>query len=336
MNKTYKVGIIGLVHDHVWSSINDFKNSGRAEIAAAADPNQPLLDKVSSEYGVSRLFTDYNEMLDSVDIDIALVCVENNRGAEVVKACASKGINVISEKPMAATLAQADEMLKASEDAGIKLLINWPSAWSAQLAHAVALIKQGEIGDLYKIRNLSSHGGPKEIGCSPYFYNWLYDEEKNGGGALMDYCCYGAVLCRLLLGMPKRITGVAGRYVKDYIDVDDNAVLLLDYGNALGICEASWTQIGHGYGQYFYGSKANLFIHDWRFMKYDKEHPEGCEIQAPKLPEHMKNGAEYLMHCLDTGAEIEGLCSPEISRDAQELLERGKNDAYPSFRASLK
>ena len=46
--------------------------------------------------------------------------------------------------------------------------------------------------------------GPKEIGCDPRFVEWLYDEEKNGADALMDYCCYSANMCARFLGLPKR------------------------------------------------------------------------------------------------------------------------------------
>ena len=50
------------------------------------------------------------------------------------------------------------------------------------------------------------HAGPREYGCSPEFVDWLYDPRRNGAGALVDYCGYGALLCRLLLGRPHAVT----------------------------------------------------------------------------------------------------------------------------------
>ena len=58
----------------------------------------------------------------------------------------------------------------------------------------------------------------------------------------MDYCCYGADMASYWLGRPKSVVGIAARLEKDYIDVDDNAIILMKYPGAFGIAEASWTQ----------------------------------------------------------------------------------------------
>jgi predicted dehydrogenase len=87
------------------------------------------------------------------------------------------------------------------------------------------------------------HEGPKEIGCSPDFLQWLTDPVKNGGGAIRDFGCYGANLMTWLMHgkAPIAVTAVT-RHLKPsvYPKVDDDATILLEYPDATGIIEASW------------------------------------------------------------------------------------------------
>ena len=141
-------------------------------------------------------------------------------------------------------------------------MVNWPFVWWPQLQKAMAMAQAGEIGKLFSVKYRSAHAGPKELGCTPHFYNWLYDAHLNGAGALMDYGCYGSALARYLLGQPSRVTGVAGRLQKDYITLEDNAVIVMQYPRAIAITEASWTQIGHltSYFATIYGSDGTLVV----------------------------------------------------------------------------
>src|SRR5262249_33704114 len=176
------------------------------------------------------------------ELDIVQAASENNVCADIVEACSAKSIHVISEKPMAASLEQANRMIAASERSGIKLMINWPSAWQPAMQEMERRILAGDVGRLFYFKYRSAHNGPKEIGCDPHFVEWLYDEEKNGAGALMDYCCYSADMCARFLGLPDKVTGFRGVFVKDYPIPDDNAIILMKYSNAFGVSEASWTQ----------------------------------------------------------------------------------------------
>ena len=88
----------------------------------------------------------------------------------------------------------------------------------------------------------------------------------NGAGALMDYCCYGSALARQMLGMPSRVTGVAGHVNKDYVTVDDNAVIVMQWPQAMAIAEGSWAQIGHltAYVAVFFGSEGTIVVESGR------------------------------------------------------------------------
>ena len=328
-----RLGIAGLEHDHVWGELRHWRGVEGVEIVAAADPNQPLLDKVREEQGVDRLYRDAREMIDREDLQLLQIAGDNASSADVVEYAAPRGIHMIVEKPMAATLEQADRMLAAVEKAGVLLLVNWPTAWKPEWDTALRRAAAGDIGQVYTLRTRMSHCGPKEIGCSPYFYGWLYDEQRNGGGAIMDYCCYGANTCCHLLGRPLAVQGVRATLVKPDFPVDDNAIITLIYDRAFGILEASWTQIPGIHDLWIHGSEGMLWTDHGQLKRADN-HGETL-LEPEPLPVERVNGPTHLVHCVRTGATPFHLISARNGRNAQEVLQAGKESADTGRRISL-
>ncbi len=329
MAKTYKVGVAAMVHDHVWGELHHWKEMPNTELVAAGDVNEDLRERIQRDFGVPRVYNSWQEMIEKEDLDIVQAAAENARGAEIVEAAAAKGIHVISEKPMAATLDQANRMVAAAQKAGIKLMINWPTAWQWSIQAMEKRILAGEIGKLIYFKQRSAHNGPKEIGCDPHFWKWLYDEELNGAGALMDYCCYSAGMCARFMGLPKEVTGFRGVFVKDYPIPDDNAIILMKYANAFGVAEACWTQtVGYAApNPIAYGTEGSLAVTGGKTLILQKPGQEPVTIDAEKPAAPFRHGPEYLIHCIETGEPVQGFCSMEVSRDAQEILEAGKRAA---------
>ncbi len=327
MANALRIGVLGLTHDHVWESLTQVVASERATLVGAADPNTELVERVHNEYGCD-VFDSYEMLLGRNDLDAVYVYASNAEGAGLAEAAAALGLHVLVEKPMAATLEGAEYMVAAARKADVRLVVNWPFAWWPPLQHALALAKEGSVGELWQVKYRAAHEGPKELGCSPYFCEWLYDEELNGAGALMDYCCYGVVLARVLLGMPYRVTGIAGRLLKETIPVEDNALIAMEYPHAMATAEASWTQVGNltNYVTTIYGSEGILLI-DPRdggtLRRATADEPDGEEIPVPESPEHLQNCTEYFVHCVDSGETSMPLCEDTIGRDAQEILEAG-------------
>ncbi|MDP2895562.1 MAG: Gfo/Idh/MocA family oxidoreductase [bacterium] len=321
--KSYRVGFAGLVHDHVWGEMEHWKALGKAELIAAADPNRPLLEK-ARENGVSRTYDSWEEMLEREELDIVEVATDNASAVKVVEAAAPRGIHIKIEKPMAARLEQANRMVAAVKKAGVQLMIHWPTAFQAQHPLMFKMIRRGDIGQPYYFRLRCAHAGPKEIGCSNYFYEWLYDEQKNGAGALMDYCCYGADMCSYLFGLPERVVGIRAVLAKDYPLPDDNAMILMKYDKVFGVAEACWTEVATPLqpNPICLGSEGNIGVMNKQVI-IQKKNGDVETIPPPVLPEGERNGPEYLVSCLETGREVEGQCSAKVSRDAQEILEAG-------------
>jgi len=320
-----KIGVVGLVHDHVWGILKEFKKIEAAEVTCASDVNEPLLAKVR-ELGVKKTYKSHEELLSKEKIDAVIVYTENSRHADVTELAAERGLHVMVEKPMAANLEQAERMLRASKKYGIKLMVNYPTAWYPTFTEAYKLANKGLVGRVYQVRYRAAHEGPKEIGCSPYFYNWLYNAELNGAGAFMDYCCYGANMCRWILGIPEKVVALGGTYVRDYLTVEDNAVLLMGYKKAMGIAEASWSQIGEGvpprYTLIINGSEG--VIAAGRELKiYTAEKKTWETITPSPLEKGRRNGPEHFVTCIREDKPVDDVVSSIYNRDAQAILEAG-------------
>lgn len=325
--KKYRIGVLGLTHDHIWGNLDKLVTLPNAELVGAADPNQPLLDRFVERYGVSDVAGDYHKFLDSHDLDIVFAYASNRESAELAAEASARGLHVMLEKPMASDLALADRMYSAANRAGTKLMINWPHNWSPRLRKAYDLVKEGAIGEVFKLRYAGGHGGPREIGCSPIFCDWLYDASLNGVGALNDQGGYAATICRWFLGRPARVMAMGGRLAKNDIADLDNVVMVLRYDRAIAIAESSWSWVG-GYptaGPIAYGTEGSLVAHSTKeptdITIVTKKDPQPREIKAPPLPEGERNAPEYLLKCIAEDQPVSGLVSAEVSRDAQEILE---------------
>ena len=326
MSKTYRVGVACMSHDHVWGELHHWKNLPNVELVAGGDDDPELLQTLKNEYGITHLYSTFQEMIETENLDIIQAAGGNCEGAEIVEAAAAKGLHIISEKPMAATLAQAERMKLAAEKAGVLLLINWPTAWSAVWCELEKRVLAGEIGEVRYVKYRSAHSGPVAIGCSSAFIRDLTTPEINGAGALMDYCCYGANLTARLLGVPESVTGVRGYFGSEplYAASDDNAIIIAKYPHGFGVCEASWTQpVGYaGANPVVYGSEGSIGIHQGNIHLQKPGKAEEI-IEPTPLAAPYRNAPEYLLYCIENNLPIEGFCSPKISRDAQEILEAG-------------
>ena len=257
---------------------------------------------------------------------------DNRVSAELGRRALERGLPVMIEKPMAADLAGADALLAAARATGQPLMVNWPTVWRPALRHGLTLARSGAVGEPVQLSHRGGHAGPREFGCSEQFCEWLYDPARNGGGALVDYCGYGAILCRTVLGQPAAVTAVAAHLRKEGLPSEDNAVVVLRYPRALALLEASWTQMGGepGFAMIVYGDRGTLIVHQPRPVREGHKVGPGHvqlvtresseAIEPPPLPADETDGPAYFLSRLRSGRPIEGLCAAEVGRDAQEVL----------------
>jgi predicted dehydrogenase len=216
---------------------------------------------------------------------------------------------------MAARLSQANRMVRAAEQAGVQLMVNWPNAWSPAWQEFERRLRAGAVGPIIYLKYRSAHNGPREIGCDQEFWEW-------------HYCCYAAYLCANILGLPEQVMGMRGIFAKEYPLPDDNAMVVMRYPRAFGVAEASWTQtVGYATpNPVAYGTEGSLAIQGGKLL-LQRPGKELETITPPPTQAPQRSGPEYLIHSIETGEPIQGYCSPKVSRDAQEILEAGLRSA---------
>jgi len=327
----FRIAALGLCHDHVWENLKDLQGVGPARLVAVAEPHRALRARAQKEFGCAT-YADYETLLQRELLDAVLIFADNATGAKLAELAAKRGLHVLIEKPLAANLAGADRVLAAARKTKTRIMVNWPVAWWPQLRHALTLAAAGKIGHVWQVKYRAAHNGPREMGASKYFCDWLYDPQRNGGGALIDYCCYGAALARRLLGRPRSVTAVAGRLCKGDMRAEDNAVLLMSYPRALAVAEASWTQIGYlsSYVTMIYGTTGTLLVEpgaEGKLLLATEKNPQGAPVKVPPTPAQLKNATAHFTHCLQSGEDFFPLCSASVGRDAQEILGFGMRSA---------
>ncbi len=364
MTKTYRLGAIGFAHMHINTLLDEFARLPNVEWVACADtvPAVPsLCDKPSSRkanlkrahevIGIPQVFDDYRTMLERERLDIVVFCPENARHGEVAEAIAAHGAHMVTEKPMAASLAEALRMARAARANGVTLMINWPTTWSPAVRAMKTLIDQGAVGDVWELkwRNGASMGplayttGEDAFSDAEKGAEWWH-QSATGGGALLDYCCYGACLSRWLLGQPA-VAAIAlkANLASPYGDAEDNAVIAVRFPSALAILEGTWTtwHIGVPGGPIVYGTRGTLVASQRQFPGREQPTPvvevyttrghglgEPDQIvQGDPLPAGRATLAEELIHHLETGDPLHPTLDMGRNLEIMAILDAGIRSA---------
>jgi len=243
-NEPLKIGVVGLTHSHVhW--ILGREDQGDIEIVGIVEPNQDLAERYSEQHGypMSIVYNTIEEMIKKTNPEAVTAFGNIYDHLKIVEICAPLGIHVMVEKPLAVSLEHAEKMERLAKENNIQLLTNYETTWYPSNHKAYDLLRSGAVGDLRKVIVHDGHKGPKKIGVNAEFLEWLTDPKLNGGGAIMDFGCYGANLVTWLSNgkRPNSVTAVTQQLqIENNPKVDDDAIIILTYGNFNAIIEASW------------------------------------------------------------------------------------------------
>jgi len=326
-----RIAIVGLDHDHVWGLLKYLEAEPDAELVAIAEPQPALVKEAKSRVqGSVKFYSAYVPMLDEVKPDAVIVTTSNDQHLEILRECAKRHIHYSVEKPMATNAADAREMEKLANQVGIKLMVNYWNAWVAPSHELFHRVKNGQVGAVQKIIVQYGHAGPREIGVSEYFANWLYDPVKNGGGAIMDFGCYGAEWALWLKGRPIGVQAIAQKLkVSQHNKVDDDATILLEYPDATVIVEASWDW-PHSMGQVqVFGPKGSLLAtRNTLFYRPSEDlgksglEGEPVALNAPQGA--TSNPVAYFVDCIRRDMPIEDPLSTRLNVQVLEILDAAR------------
>src|SRR5882724_6476779 len=330
-----RLAIVGLNHDHVWGILKDIAGEPQAELLGIAESDPALLSKAKARIPATvKLYSDYVQMLDEVKPDAVIATTDNARHLEILRECAKRHIHFSTEKPMAINGADAREMERLAQSSGIKLMVNYWNAWASPTPALFQRVRSGEVGPVQRIIVEYGHSGPKEIGVSEQFANWLYDPKKNGGGAIVDFGCYGAEWALWLKGRPTRVYATAKKLkTEQHNRVDDDATIVLEYPDATAILEASWDWPYTKDQVEVFGPKGSLLAgrQNLLFRSAEARGPNlalnGEAVALDPVSRETSNPISYLVDCIRNNKPIENPLAARLNVQVMEILDAARESA---------
>ena len=272
VEKPIRLAVAGMTHGHI-SFILGRPDKGDFELVGVFDTNKELTQRLSNRYKFSPdlIYHDLEQMLDKVKPEAVVAFGSIYDHLAVVEACAPRGIHVMVEKPLAVNMKHANGMAELAEKHHIFLLTNYETSWYPTTAKSLKMVNdQNFVGKLRKVVIHDGHEGPKEIGCDKVFLDWLTDPVLNGGGALVDFGCYGANLMTALINGEKalEVTAVTRQFKPEiYPKVDDEATIIVSYPESQCIIQASWNWPFGRKDMEIYGETGYIFAENRTDMK---------------------------------------------------------------------
>jgi len=307
--KTLRLGVIGLVHDHVSWIFNRTKKD--VSIVGIVETDLKAIARYQNRYKLhdSLFFTSYEDLYNKANPEAVSAFNATKNHLEVVAFFAPKKIPIMVEKPMATTYEDALEMAVLSKKYNVPILINYETSWYESTYETKKMVDNNKLGGLTKMVFNTGHPGPQEIGCSPEFLEWLTDPVQNGGGALTDFGCYGANIATWFLNgeTPLRISSVIKQTKPErYPKVDDDTTIILEYADQQVVIQASWNWSHNRKDMQVYGSHGYIDAKNGNSMSIlEKESQGPYDHTPPAIESNQKDPFRLLLEVTKYGKTLD-------------------------------
>ncbi|MEN6314490.1 MAG: Gfo/Idh/MocA family oxidoreductase [Clostridiaceae bacterium] len=260
-------GIIGcgmIANSHA----NAVRSLDKAELIGVTDVNENARKAFAEKYK-TQSFASPEELLATPQIDVVCICTPSGLHAPLALMAANAGKNIVVEKPMAITLKDCDDIIKACEANKIKMAVisqlRFTDAMN-KIKDAIGrnLLGRLVMGDVY----MKYYRSPEYYGNG----GWRGTLKMDGGGALMNQGIHGIDLLLYIMGPVKTVFGRAKTLVRN-IEVEDTASALLEFENgALGVIQGT-TSIYPGTPRRIEinGDKGSIILEEDTIFKWDIE-----------------------------------------------------------------
>jgi len=341
--RPWRVAGVNFDHMHMGDLLRQVVEHPNAEIVGIADEQPERMAQVRDKLEIppEQIFTDYRACIEKTEPDIVVLCPKTGDHGNYVEWIAPYGVHILVEKPMAASLEDADRMIDAMRKSGKTMVINWPLAWYPPHVTTHRLITENVIGDVLEVHYYDGNRGPLrhiadkvEIGdeeaARQKSRSWWY-QRAAGGGSLMDYLGYGVTLGTWFHGgkAPIEVTTVVD--ASPGLEVDEHSVSIARYDCGLSRYETRWGTFTDPWthqpqpkcGFVVVGTAGTISSYDYeltiRLQTIDS--PGQWEYPVDLLQSPRQNPIQYLIHCLETDEPVTGPLSPALCRTAQRIVE---------------
>lgn len=343
MDQKFRVAGISFEHMHMGDNLQMVVDHPECELVGICDPDSRRMVDAVQAFGLSdaQVFNDWQHCLQATEPDFIILCPGTGSHATWVQRLAQYGRPILLEKPMAASLEDADRMLTACVQHEVTLAINWPLAWVPIHRTAKRLIDEGRIGRLIEVHYYGGNRGPlwhtagkREISAEEVarekLNSWFY-KKAEGGGSMLDYLGYGTTLGTWFLdsALPIEVTAMVDQ--PPGLEVDEHSVTVARYEFGLSKFETRWGTYTDPWthqpqpkcGFVLVGTEGTIGSFDYAnsVLVQDREHPAGVAVPEDKIEAPNQNPIQYFVDCIKHGKPIEGPLSPEMSRVGQQIVD---------------
>jgi predicted dehydrogenase len=262
-----------------------YRNREDAKIVAVCDTNKAHAKKKAKEWGVKKVYSDYEQVLEDKDIDAVELLTPHHLHCPMAIQAAGAGKHVSVQKPMALSAAEADLMIGAANKAGVILRVYETFVYYAPAMRAKAMIEAGEIGEIRAIRmhiNTGTGDTSWEVPLSAWL--WRFNEKQSGGGELVFDHGYHLFSLGYYLGGPveKVFAWIDHTPVKEaggIVKIDAPAAIMFQYKSShqYGLFDIEYTPKMRIFSDYYadddrievIGEKGVLFINRYTTRTVD-------------------------------------------------------------------
>ena len=227
------IGCGGISRSH----IRAYSEIKEVSLLAVVDIDESCALAAKEESDARFSFTDYARALEMDEVDMVDICLPTHLHAEAAIAVAKSGKHILTEKPIALTLEDADKMSRAASDAGVKFTVGFGLRFSTRMMKFAQLVREGALGRPVILRSVNSRAAPSRP--------WYMDAKK-GGGPVIDKAVHTYDICRYLFGSsealaePTSVQASTFRFQESHSAVDTtNAIVNFDSGDSLAML-LSW------------------------------------------------------------------------------------------------
>lgn len=269
------------------------KNNG-LEIAAICDIDSENMEDKALKHNLPdsvRRYTDYIEMLETEKPELVAVCTESGKHAAIALDCIDRGCNVIIEKPIALSLRDADEIIRRSNERGVKVCANHQNRFNKSIQKIrEAFDKRRFGGIMYGTAHIRWNRDWEYYSRAKWRGTWEQD-----GGALMNQCIHNIDLLRWMMGNDvDEVFAYTDKLNHDYIEAEDLGVAVVKFSNgSYGMIEGTTDIYPKNLEEtlYFFGKKGTVkaggnsvnLIEEWRFSD-ELDDPEEVKRQFGENP----------------------------------------------------
>ena len=244
------VGCSGMASAHMYGVAD---NGDRARVYAICDTAPERLAERKAQFDPVVAVADYRELVDDPNVDAAVIVTPDQLHREMTVAFLRAGKDVLCEKPMALSLSECEEMMRAEKETGRRLMIGQVCRCTPAFVQAKELIDAGRIGELFFVESEYAHDYSRIGG----YGNWRITPERQGfvGGG-----CHAVDLLRWIAGNPTEVCAYSNHKCLADWPVDDATIAIYRFpGNVIGKVFASiGCKRGYTMRSAFYGTRGTI------------------------------------------------------------------------------